>query len=55
MANKTASDFLDVLAEEYIPEGRHKLLHINSREAWLTMMKNLLNGGFVTKKYTTLK
>jgi len=55
MANRVVSDFLDVLAEEYIPEGRHKLLHINSREAWTTMMKNLLNGGFVTKKYTTLK
>jgi hypothetical protein len=55
MANKTAYDVLENLAEEYIPEGKHKLLHINSRAAWLTMMKNLLRGGFVDKKYLILK
>jgi hypothetical protein len=55
MINKTAYDLLDTLAEECIPEGRHKLLHINSREAWLVMMKNLVRGGFLNKKYTTLR
>ena len=55
MANKTTYDFLDALAERYIPEGRHKFLHIDSRQAWLTMMTNLINGGFVNKKLTTLK
>ena len=47
--------FLDVLAEQYIPEGKHKLLHIDSRKAWLTMMTNLIDGGFVSKKLTLLK
>jgi hypothetical protein len=47
--------FLDVLAEQYIPEGKHKLLHIDSRKAWLTMMTNLIEGGFVGKKLTLLK
>ena len=55
MANKTTYDFLEALADEYIPEGKHKLLHIDSRKAWLLMMRNLLKGGFVQKKFTTLK
>lgn len=55
MINKTAYDFLEALAVEYIPEGKHELLHIDAREAWLLMMKNLLRGGFVQKKFTTLK
>lgn len=55
MANKTTYDFLDALAEQYIPKGRHKLLHIDSRQAWLTMMTNLIDGGFVNKRLTTLK
>lgn len=55
MKNKVTYDFLDGLAERYIPEGQHKLLHIDSRKAWLTMMTNLIKGGFVDKKLTTLK
>lgn len=55
MASKVTHDFLEALAEQYIPEGMHKLLHIDSRKAWLVLMTNLIKGGFVNKKLTTLK
>jgi len=52
---KSTLQFLDVLAEQYIPEGKHELLHVDSRKAWLTMMTNLIEGGFVSKKLHVLK
>jgi len=55
MVNDTAYHFLNTLAEEYIPQGKHELLHIDSRKAWLSLMTNLLNGGYIEKRFNTLK
>ena len=55
MTDHTVIEFLDVLAEQYIPEGKHKLLHINSRQAWIKLMTNLVEGGMVVKKLSLLK
>jgi hypothetical protein len=35
-------DTLDKLAETTIPEGKHKYLHVNSREAWVEYVAVLI-------------
>lgn len=55
LMTKTNLKILNELAEQHIPEGVHKLLHIDSRKAWVVLMSNLVKGGFLIKKYETLK
>jgi hypothetical protein len=55
MISKSTYEFLDVLAEQYIPEGKHELLHIDSRKAWITLMTNLVEGGYVEKRLNSFK
>ena len=38
MENQVIEEILDSLAEKYIPEGMHNLLHVDSREAWKDLM-----------------
>lgn len=38
MTNYKISVALDELAEKFIPEGKHRMLHVNSREAWKDTM-----------------
>jgi hypothetical protein len=42
MISSLLYDALDSLAERYIPEGKHKLLHVDSRESWRELMINLI-------------
>lgn len=55
MINNTIYEFLDVLAEQHIPEGKHRLLHIDARSTWVSVMITLLESGLVAKKMTLLK
>ena len=52
---KSTYEILDVFAEQHIPEGIHTLLHIDSRKAWLNMMTNLVEKGYIEKKLSTFK
>lgn len=38
MTNYKISLAIDELAEKYIPAGKHKILQVNSREAWKDVM-----------------
>ncbi len=38
MTNYKISIAIDELAEKYIPRGKHKILHVDSREAWKEIM-----------------
>jgi hypothetical protein len=42
MTNYKISIAIDELAERFIPEGTHKQLHVNSREAWKDLMFTLI-------------
>ena len=55
MINDVVYDVLDTFAGRYIPEGRHKLLHVNSREAWVDLMVDLLEKELIPVKATTIK
>lgn len=54
MAEQVVYGILDSLAERYIPEGNHKLLHVNSREYWKNLMLDLLETGAIGKKLSIL-
>jgi len=54
MVSQVLHEVLESLAERYIPEGRHKLLHVESREMWLDIMIGLLEKGLIGKKLSIL-
>ena len=54
MISPTKYEILDSLAVRYIPEGRHKCLHVNSRELWVDIMTGLIEKGFVKLKMPVL-
>ena len=54
MVEQLLQDTLEGLAKKYIPKGKHKLLYINSREAWTNLMVDLIEDGAVEKRLSTL-
>lgn len=54
MVGQTLYVTLENLAEKYIPYGTHKLLHVNSRQVWTTLMVDLIESGAVRKKTSIL-
>lgn len=54
MANYVTYEILDALAVRYIPEGKHKYLHVNSREVWIDVMVRLIEKGFIKSKVSVL-
>lgn len=55
MVNNTLYEFIDVLAEQHVPQGKHKLLHVDARKAWTDLMIDLVDRGLVSKKLSILK
>lgn len=45
---------LDTLADKYIPSGIHKMLHVNSREAWVDLMVDLIENKSMPAKLSML-
>lgn len=54
MVEHALRNTLDALAERYIPKGTHKLLHVDSREAWTELMVGLLEAKALNKRLTVL-
>lgn len=54
MEHGVLHEALENLAERYIPTGRHKLLHVNSRRAWVNLMEDLLERRAVSRKLSIL-
>lgn len=54
MEHQVVEELLDNLAEKYIPEGRHTLLHVNSREVWKEIMLGLLESKSIRFKLSLL-
>lgn len=47
-------DVLDEVADIKIPSGIHPMLHVNSRQAWVQIMGELLEYKVIDSKYETL-
>lgn len=41
---------LEAVANSVIPEGNHKYLHVNCREAWIKIVKEVLENKTLVKK-----
>lgn len=54
MMNKVTYEVLDSLAERFIPEGIHELLHVDSREMWRDIMITLIESGLIDKKLSII-
>ena len=54
MVDNILYEALDLLAEKFIPEGRHKYLHVNSRELWIDLMVTLLEHGAIEQKLSII-
>ena len=54
MENPVIEEILENLAEKYIPEGRHELLHVDSREAWKNLMIVLIENKMIKSKLSLL-
>ena len=54
MVEQALYQTLEGLAERYIPAGTHKLLHVDSREAWTNLMVELIESGAVRRRLSLL-
>jgi hypothetical protein len=54
MVDNILYETLDRLAERFIPEGRHKFLHVNSRELWIDLMVSLIENEAIDKKLSII-
>ena len=54
MKNQVLYEVLENLAERYIPEGKHKLLHVDSREVWMDLMTGLLETKTISHKLSLM-
>lgn len=54
MQNQVIHEVLDNLAEKFIPEGIHELLHVDSREMWIDLMVSLIEAKVVITKPSIL-
>lgn len=55
MINQLTYAQLYKLADRHIPEGRHKMLHVDSREAWINLMIDLLEKQRLSNKAAVLR
>jgi len=54
MVEQALYETLESLAKKHIPKGTHRLLHVNSREAWTGLMIDLVESGAVRKRVSML-
>ena len=54
MVDKVTYEILDTLAERYIPEGIHKVLHVDSREMWIDLMIALIESNTIPMKVSII-
>lgn len=54
MEHQVVEELLDTLAEKHIPKGKHKLLHVDSREVWKDLMVTLIESRLIQMKVSIL-
>ena len=54
MVNNVIYEIIDSLAERYIPAGKHKFLHVDSREAWKDLMIVMIENKVIGKRLSTI-
>jgi hypothetical protein len=54
MEHQVIEELLDTLAEKHIPEGKHKLLYVDSRETWKDLMITLIETKSIRMRISTI-
>ena len=54
MVDKVTYEILDTLAERDIPEGIHRVLHVDSREMWIDLMITLIESKVIPMKVSII-
>jgi len=54
MISNVVYEVLDTLAEKYVPQGKHKGLHVDSREMWIDLMIGLIEKDLIRTRLSTL-
>lgn len=54
MVEDVIYETLDMLADRYIPQGVHEMLHVNSREVWMSIMVGLIENKSIRAKLSLL-
>lgn len=55
MVRSKVRAILNTLAHNYIPQGTHKLLHVDSRATWIDLMEGLLESGALDQSLRTMQ
>ena len=54
MISNLTYDIITNIAKEYVPDKVHAQLHVNSRDAWVNLVVELVDKGLVKPKMKTL-
>ena len=54
MINEVLYETIEGLAERYIPDSKHRWLHVNSRETWNDMMVVLIETSSIKPKLSII-
>ena len=54
MVNNVIYEIIDSLAEKHIPAGKHKFLHVDSREAWKDLVIVMIESKIIGKKLSII-
>jgi hypothetical protein len=54
MLKDATYEILDSLAANYIPDGRHRILHTDNRKAWTSLIADMLERGCIRFKIAHL-
>jgi len=54
MISDTTYDIIASVADTYVPNKKHDLLHVVSREAWIDIVVELVNKGAIKPKMAVI-
>lgn len=55
MVSNATYSTITAIARLYVPDERHSLLHVNSYDAWIELVVNMVDKGFLEPKVVVLK
>lgn len=54
MMTNTTYEIVNTVAKQYVPNKKHPYLHVNSREAWIDLVVELINKGSMKPKLSVI-
>ena len=54
MISNTTHDIIVTMAKQYVPNKQHKLLHVNSMDAWVELVSDMVERGLIRPRMAVL-